>query len=39
MLLVHWYKTIKDVYEDWDDLADEKGWRDFYDAAGLHYKL
>lgn len=22
----YWYKTVKDVYEDWNDLVNEKGW-------------
>lgn len=22
----YWYKTVEDVYEDWNDLVNEKGW-------------
>ena len=22
----YWYKTVEDVYEDWNELIDEKGW-------------
>lgn len=23
---IKWYKTVEDVYEDWNDLVNEKGW-------------
>ena len=22
----YWYKTVEDVYEDWNDFVNEKGW-------------
>lgn len=22
----YWYKTVEDIYEDWNDLVNEKGW-------------
>lgn len=27
----YWYKTLEDVYEDWNELIDENGWIDFDD--------
>ena len=27
----YWYKTVEDVYEDWNDIIDEKGWIDIDD--------
>lgn len=26
-----WYETVEEVYEDWSDMIDEKGWIDMED--------